>query len=263
MNNMQLHMKKHFSIIGSVLFFVLWVSLVEAGIAVAPTMTEMSLKPGQVYEGLYKVENRGQEDVLVTIETVDWLHYYLGRPSTLQVDTWLHFEETEFTLGPGRIKDVAFKAHVPQGMKSEQTAQIFFAYRIPGQEGGIRTRLGVIYYLGVKGKERIRAKIESVGYKFLEQSDGNYEGIFNIKVNNKGTIHIRPSGVIRLYRYGDEAACIPFKRKKGIYAAITDMITVREKNLQLKKGKYKYKIELDCSMYDIDKKIKKKGTIKI
>ena len=230
-----------------------------AGISVDPTFTEVSLLPCQSEQGTYTVINTGEAPVIVTIEPIDWLRQYLQKEHTVDVSKWLFFEELEFSLEPGAIKKVPYTVTVPPSMHEEQAAQVFFAFRNTGQEqAAFRTRLGVIFYLSVRGTERIKAKIKSDTIRPEMKENGTYDIVSHITIQNKGNVHIRPRGVITLTSRREDIGQIAVKLGKGIYPHHTDTLAVRGEQITLSPGTYKATVSLDCSMYGIEKHIKKK-----
>ena len=205
-------------ILCGIVFFALSCNTIFAGLAVEPTVTEISIEPGETYRGTYKVINTGTEEVLVNIEPEDWLKRYLKKENTVDVSKWLSLDETTFTLAPAAIKEINYSVSIPPEMEEEQAAQIFYSFSRPEIDSkSFRTRLGVIMYLAIKGKERLEATIEGIRIRKEEVGKGKYKISGRVTVNNTGNIHIRPYGVIRITKYGKRVALIEIQKDKGIY----------------------------------------------
>ena len=247
-----------------IIFFVLFLDPIFAGLAVEPTVMEISIAPGETYEGTYKVVNTGNEELVVNIQPEDWLKRYLKKENTVDVSKWLVLEETTFTLAPAAIKGIKYSVSIPPEMEEEQAAQIFYSFSKKAIDSkSFRTRLGVIMYLAIKGKERLKAAIEDVHIQTQEISKGTYNLTGRVTINNTGNIHIRPYGVIRLIRHGEKAALIEIKKGKGIYSQKADILSGTATNVKLKAGTYTAEAEMYCPMYGIEKIINKKVKLRI
>ncbi len=248
-------------------FFFFWgfcmLCNVFASIGVSPTITEISIEKGGIYEGSYIVSNSSGEELEISIEPVDWRKKYLKLDNNVEVREWLSFEEYSFILKPGEIREVFYEAKAIGKIKNEQVAQVFFAFSRKNQNKAFRTRLGVIFYLSVKGNEKLKAKIKRVKISVSKNDDKSKNIYASVEIRNKGNIHIRPHGIVRITKYGDEVERIVIKKGKGIYPKRSDKIGSGIKNVNLPSGVYRAEIEIDCSMYGIKKKLfkKKKFTI--
>ncbi len=239
--------------------FILYATYTYAGIAVQPTVTEMSVAQGKTVEGIYTVINTGTDEMIVTIKPVDWLEKYLKQESTADVNTWLSFDKTEFSVSPGEMKKIKYTVTVPYKLMEEQVAQVYFAFRNKEQAEMFKTRLGVIFYLGIKGKEHLEASVDKVQIN----TSGNEDGTYNIRtaavtIKNSGNVHIRPFGVVRVRKNHEEVARVEIKSGKGIYAGKTDIVYGIGEDIKLTPGTYEAEAEIDCGMYDIENKISKK-----
>jgi len=242
-----------------IIFFVLYTDSIFAGLAVDPTITEISIARDEIYQGTYTVINTGDEELIVNIEPEDWLKRYLKKENTVDVSKWLVLEETSFTLAPAAMKEINYSVSIPPEMEEEQAAQIFYSFSKKAIDSkSFRTRLGVIMYLAIKGKEHLKAEIEELNIQAKKSGKGTYDLVSYIKINNTGNIHIRPYGVVRIMKYGKRVALIEIKKGKGIYPRISDVVSGTATNVELKPGGYKAEAEMYCTMYGIEKKISKK-----
>jgi len=230
-----------------------------AGIAVEPTVTEVAVEQGAVLEKSYTVMNTGTEEIQVTIELVDWLKEFVGKTGTADLASWLSFPEKTFVLGGGETCAVPYTITVPKKLDSEQVAQVFFAFAgTGGEQQSFRTRLGVILYLGIAGKEQLKAEITDYTVHAKKNEAGRYDVTAKLAIENKGNVHIRPSGKVRITKHREEVAVIPIRAGKGIYAGLTELIYGSEENLALKPGTYTVYADINCSMYGIYYAIQKK-----
>jgi hypothetical protein len=163
-----------------------------AWIGVEPTVTELSLSPGEKETGTFTVLNDEDKVVSVKVELEDWMR----REEGVEVASWLEVKPHEFELGPGEAKKVKYKIKVPQEVKGELMAMVFFGSLTPGGGGvGIKTRFGVSIYVTIKGTEAVEANIEKLDVaKYGGENSDNYGINFGVTVGNIGNVHIRPKG---------------------------------------------------------------------
>ncbi len=189
-------MKKLFYISLALLFLNLSPFLVNAGIGVKPTVTELSLSAGRKKAGIFKVLNDGDKTVKVKVELEDW-----GRKKEeIRVDSWLKIKPREFELAPGKARRVKYKIEVPEEAEGEMVAMVFFGSLAPAGGGvGIKTRFGVSIYVAVKGTEVVEANIEKFDVtKYAGEDSDNYGINFGVTVENMGNVHIRPKGKVAI-----------------------------------------------------------------
>jgi len=235
-------------------------ALSYAGIMVEPTVIETSGRPGDVLTGEYKVINKSDEPVIVSIEPVDWMREYLKKERTRDPKEWLSFEETSFELAPAELKKIAYTVTVPKDLKEEQAAQVYFAFMSKDGGQAMRTRLGVIFYLGVSNKVKVKADIEDFFFEAVPSKDvqNAYDVNFRITIENKGNVHIRPFGNVTIKQKKTELVVLKINPERGIYAGDTDAIKAYVEEVPLTPGKYTVIAEMHCDMYGKEKLIKKK-----
>ncbi len=176
------------------LLFLYFSSVLYAGIGVEPTVTELSLSPGKRKAGSFTVLNDEDKVIGVKVELEDWLR----RAEGIEVPSWLEVKPREFEIGPGEVRKVKYKIEVPQEVKGELVAMVFFGSLTPGGGGvGIRTRFGVSIYVAIKGTEVVEANIEKLDVaKYGGENSDNYGISFGVTVENEGNVHIRPKGKV-------------------------------------------------------------------
>lgn len=188
---------------------------VLGGVEVSPVVVRTSTPPGRAAEGLFHVRNGGSDPVAVAVEPESWPPALGKRP----VD-WLTLEPRQFTLPPGAGQDVMYKAAVPAGARGELGAQVYFASDVPGGQGGtlsLRQRFGCVLYVAAAGTEKYKARVDRVAEK-IQQG----QRVFEIFVRNRGNVHIRPSGRVRILGpEGKEIAVVPLEGRAPVYAGST------------------------------------------
>lgn len=242
-----------FSLLSGSLFF-LPAHSVQAGIMVEPTVIEQSGTPGEVINGVYTVTNKSTEPLVVTIQAADWLKQYLKQEGTRHPDEWLSFSETSFTLDAAEVKKIPYTVSVPDDLKNEQAAQVYFEFNNPEAAQSMRTRLGVIFYLAPRGQVTMQASIEDFVFdvaKKEEQVD-TYSVVFRIRVKNQGDVHIRPFGKIRMQQDGKDSVILQINPERGIYAGRDEVLSAFVKEVPLVPGEYDVIAEIECGMYGKD-----------
>jgi hypothetical protein len=240
-------------IAASFFFFLLCASvqLSFAGIMVDPTVIELSGTPGEVVTGEYTVINKGEEPVIVTIEPVDWLKRYLKKKDTISPEEWLSFEETTYELGPAEVKKIPYTVTVPENMKSEEAAQVYFSFMGKSGEQALRTRLGVIFYLAATNKVKIKADIEDFFFeaKPTPEKENFYNVNFRVSIKNEGNVHIRPFGAVKIQQDKVDIVVLKINPERGIYAGDSDNIQAYVEEVPLAPGEYTVLAEIHCDMY--------------
>lgn len=238
---------------------------VYAGIMVEPSVVEKGGVPGTTYTGEYKVINPTKSKVFITIEPEDWLKRYLQKTDTIDVKEWLTFSENQFEIEPGEFKKIAYTVTVPKALVDEQAAQIFFSFREVGGNESMRTRLGVVYYLGNEKKTDIQAEIKEFTFDVVPIPDKeNATDInFGILIENKGNVHVRPFGVVRIQKENKDLVLLEINPEKAIYPNASELISAYVREVPLPSGAYDVIAEISCDMYGKKKMISTRKTITI
>ena len=160
--------------------------IVLAGIGVQPTVVEIEATPGVEKSGTLVVANGDPESTTVKVEPEDWLKLRTGS-TPADVKSWLTVDNN-FTLGPNATKNIGYKVNIPQGVKGEVVAQVFFSSAVQG--GGtvnITSRFGIALYVGIEGTETIYPEIKEL------KVDGM---AVKVTIVNHGNVHLRPYGKV-------------------------------------------------------------------
>lgn len=163
-------------------------SLAQAGIGVQQPVTEIEVSPNIEKSGVFTVANGDSESVVIKVEPEDWLKLRTGK-SPIPVAGWFAMKP-EFKLGPGETRDVGYTVKVPEGVKGELVAQVFFS--TGAATGGtlkVTSRFGVALYVGIEGTEIIDPEIK-------DMSLGG--SAISVTIENHGNVHIRPSGKVTI-----------------------------------------------------------------
>ena len=163
-------------------------------ITIAPARFEARLPAGEVAGIDYYAQNDTDEPIHVTVEPVNWLQNVYDY-SGIAAGDWIKAEPCEFDLKPKEIKKVHVTVRVPKKAKGELVAQIFFTSAILGisdDAGSIKSRLGAVLYVAIKGTEKVNAEIGDISISGLKIDEK--DGIkIDVLLRNKGNVHIRPA----------------------------------------------------------------------
>lgn len=233
--------------------FLVSVSACYAALQADPAVTEIALAKGEDYDGFLRVASIANEDLEVVIEPVDWLKKYLKKTETAPVESWLEFQQKSFILPVGMVANIPYKIKVAQDLEDEQMAQVFFAFKKPGEERNFKTRLGVAVYLGIKDTMNLESSI--VDASVVSGGEDSEKFYITLSVFNSGNVHIRPFGKVviedsegnGLHTFDIAAGKVIFPDTKGEILVSNDMA--------LATGKYKIVVILDCGMYKQENKV--------
>ena len=172
-----------------------------AALGVEPENVELVVSPDSATKGVYNVVNEGNEAVHVKVQPENWPRLSTG-DSVIPVEKWLTLTPMEFDLAPQERKEVQFAINPSGGHVAELSAMIFFAISAPDGAMTITTRNGVSLYAAFADNMQLQCVIDKVGVERFEQKTGNevvYRGIvFTIDIENKGNVHLRPTGSIAI-----------------------------------------------------------------
>jgi len=176
----------------TVIFCLLPVNSLFAGISVEPVRQEISVVPGKEAQGGYFVYNVGKEPTHVTVGPRDW--FVLEENRGIKVDSWLKIMPQELDLEPGERKEVKYEVAVPTGAIGELVAMISFVPQAE-EESTINVVFSVSLYVMIEGTEILRGEISKVDIRRWE-SEGSSDLRLAVLVENRGNVHLRPKGKI-------------------------------------------------------------------
>lgn len=153
-------------------------------IQVAPIEFNLSLSPGQLYDGQFKVINSGtsNHNFVVNakrfyVKDVSYETIFDKELAFTQIADWVSFDKTEFNgLKPGETQTVDFQIKVPNDAPGGgQYAVIFVNVEEEQTESSykiiVKGHLGMMIYAKVSGETRSEGKVESLEQaKFFTKS---------------------------------------------------------------------------------------------
>jgi len=168
-----------------------------AGLRIAPSRIVLQGKPGQSLSGVYTLENTGDAPVDIMVEPEDWSGGIQGARGSVP---WFRIKPTSLTVRPGKTARVKFSVRIPKDASGEIRTQVFFT-TVQGvsEEGAVplRSRQGVVVYVGIEGTQQLDAAIEGVKVFYAASTPGvsapdRLELVF--QVHNRSNTHIVPDG---------------------------------------------------------------------
>lgn len=234
-----------------------------AGVGVKPTIIEIVVPPDRATKGVYTVVNSENEPLRVKVEPEDWLKKRLGKAG-IPLEEWLAIKPMEFDIEPRGVREVEYVITPPSGYEGELVAMIFFAVVVPAEgASGITSRFGVSIYAAVQNTIELACNIDNIKIKrnITEKKLGGVIDrgyIFVMDVENKGNVHLRPTGNISIT--GEEGAEYDVKIERGfpVYPNNSLSYAIRWNKKKLAAGRYRVLISLDYgTIYGEDKTVKK------
>lgn len=163
-------------------------------IKVYPTRIEKEVNPGDVSTNYFYVRNTGPGEIRIIMNYKDW--FRLKENRFISVSDYLLVDPLQFSMGPKETKRVQCISSVPKNAQGELVSMIYFNYK-EKVNSIFQTRYGVSQYLAIKNTIVKQGEINNIEVlKYKKDSRICYQ--FNIEIENKGNIHLRPSGHINI-----------------------------------------------------------------
>ncbi len=178
------------------------------GISIGPPNTELAAAPGESVTRKVQVTNQGSSSVSVDMSKNNSAPSgeeggasFL--PGTSGLASWMTMSPTSFSLGAGESLDVTIELDVPSNAPAGGHYATLFAAASSGDVttsgSGVGTIVGANFLLNVTGNVREAANL--VEFSTPRQRLNAGEDVeFMLRVSNSGNTHLRPSGVVELFR---------------------------------------------------------------
>lgn len=239
---------------------LIFCSLAEASLTVAPQRMEINISTGEVFHGEYRVTNNASTSTVVAVSCRDWFR----SPENQHIKTrdWLVLPSTPISLEPGEEKVVPYDVIVPTSAQGAMVAMVSFLNRNNTQ---LSVMISVPVYVVVKGTERFSWELSKTNFV---QNDQYFEAKTSVK--NTGNIYFRPTGSVKIYDGKKLLTSFKFPETKPIYPNLEKEISARSGNFFLKKGKYRVIMLIENSDINYSKlekhyklKVSKAGEIEV
>jgi hypothetical protein len=194
----------------------------EIGIAIAPLVFEMTGTPGETISNQVRVTNKAQTitEIKMSAENVgpsdEEGHVAPEETSSYSLASWVSIDPQSVVLGPEESVWVDFKITVPANAEpGGHYGTILAAGSVVASDqptgATIIPRVGSVLLVTVPGSltEKLNV-LDFTAPKYSEYGPINFE----MKFQNEGTVHVKPSGVITVTNWlGQKVAAIPFPEK--------------------------------------------------
>jgi hypothetical protein len=166
------------------------------GITIAPLTFELVAKPGDILTNTIKVYNPADNVISIKMSAEDFR--VIGESGQVivepQEDTtysfkkWVKIEPTEFTLKSKEQKFVNFTINIP---KNAEPGGKYGSVLATTNVSGAEQKVGSLVLLTVSGEIK-----ESLILKEFSISKSSKSVSFKVRLENNGTVHLRPRGSI-------------------------------------------------------------------
>ncbi len=223
------------------------------GVTVSPVTFELTANPGDTVMNKMKVFNPTDAVISVKMEAEDFMAVgEEGRvvttteedeDTTYSLRKWIKITPSEFTLGPKAQQFVDFVIEVPKeaepgGKYGSILAGISGSLGELATGAAVSTKTGSLILLMVAGDSKEDLSIKDFsGPDFQEYGPISFE----IRFENKGTVHVKPKGYIVITdMLGNKAAELEFPQKNVMPGAVRKIDVSWDKKWLF--GKYTAKV---------------------
>lgn len=208
------------------LFFVFLPSCVSAMI-VSPVLFDVQGDPGSQIDRVIELKNDTKQTVEYTLSSENFIstgedggQAYLLESSKRDLASWMSWSQPSVVVGPGSVVKVPIVINIPVDAEpGGHYATVFFSQgNKDGSESslGMMQQVGVLFLARISGELTERASIESFELRAPTDMISHIPAIFDIRVRNEGSVHVRPTGEIVVTNLlGRVVAKIPFNQKQG------------------------------------------------
>lgn len=186
-------------------------------LTVSPPVIELTAKPGEKVEEKFRVRNNLSQNVQLQIA----VRRLISDPSDgnpVPEDEakgeelkWVSFDRPEFTALPREWVDINFTIEIPENA----AYGYYYVFRITPKNDTAQTTTGaaikgeilIVTLLNIQ-KEGANSKTELVSFKPLANINEYLPVTFNVKLANKGNVHVKPRGNIFVTRGGGKEISI-------------------------------------------------------
>ena len=212
-------------------FILIYVGLLSARLYIWPSYREVSLSSGEKKESRFTLHNKSTKPIEVII-TVKEGRRNKKYNKNIKVTDWLQMDKKyrKIILKENEKKDILYLLKAPDNFESSLAAKVSFVQR----GSMIASAMTLSVYIIAKGNSIIAGEIKDI--KFDDKTEK-----FNISLTNSGNIHIRPSGMLEIYKEDKIIKSVKIKKSLPIDENMMGNIPVAFNADKLKDGTYKVK----------------------
>ena len=187
-------------------------------LTVSPLVLEYDLAPGKAAAGTITLRNEGSEPETYYSMVKDFVAgdeagspSFVEKSSARSLVDWVGFSPKMITLGPGESAPIVFNLTVPKtAAPGGYYGGLLFSTSAPTDTKGVGAvgATGPLLLVRVSGNVIEKGTISH--FTASPDSSTSLPITFNVRFENTGTTHLKPSGVIRVRNmFGGVAAVIP------------------------------------------------------
>ena len=200
-------------------------------ISISPLTFDLSANPGDTITDEILVRNSGVAPVVINPETEDFVAdgeegqvSLTESKSTYSLASWIQLNTGQFTLNGGQQQQIKFEIRIPVNAEPGGHYASVYGHLSPTianatNGSGVGQKIGALILLRVGGDANEDANIASFSTTKHAYETGPVG--FDIRIQNTGTVHIKPMGVIAVTdEFGKKVATIPVDQKNILPGAI-------------------------------------------
>lgn len=181
-----------------------------AGFGISPPSFDLNANQGDVIKNSIKVNNSSDKALTIKVRSENFVAYGEGgqialteEESTYSISDWITFEKTEFRLGPQQTEVFDFTLKIPLNAEpgSHYGAVVFSTggstNDLQGGGAALMQEIGSIVLIRLPGEVVEEGKL--VSFTPSEQTFKDPKVKLNALVENTGSVHFKPTGVINIY----------------------------------------------------------------
>lgn len=194
---------------------------------VSPVMYDVQIDQGASIEREIQLKNDTKQKAFYTISSENFIsqgedggQMYLPNSNYEDLASWMSWSKEKIVVDPGATVRVPIKIQVPNSAEpGGHYATVFISRVSEGEEKdsvGMTEQIGVLFLVRVSGEVTERAYITSFELRGSSDETNRLPAIFDVRIQNDGSVHIRPEGYIVITNMlGKVVAKIPLNQKEG------------------------------------------------
>lgn len=209
-------------------------------LSVTPTLFEISVEPGQMWQSSIRVVNANPHDIEVFAQPVNFTatgETGVGQFAPLQesggdgvtLGEWIEVSDDGVTVPAQETMSIPFRVDVPaDAAPGGQFAALLISTQPPGEADSgslVRTTQAVssLFFMRIEGDIVEQGQIRS--FRAAERFAQRPENTFELRFENQGTVHLQPQGDITIYNmWGERRGEIPINQRSQFGKVLPDTI---------------------------------------
>lgn len=203
-----------------------WAGFVSA-MTVSPVLFDVQLNPGDSLERTMEIRNDSTQKVSYVLSSENFIsegedggQLYLNEKTKSDLASWISWKYDPIIVEPGQSVRIPVTIVIPQ----DATAGGHYATVFISQQRdtdtkdsiGMVQQIGVLFLVRVAGEITERALIDSFEVNGHSDFYSRLPIVFETRVRNQGSVHIRPSGYVVIRNaIGAIVATIPINETQG------------------------------------------------